>query len=281
MRRVLSLSVALLMVCLFVSGSCLAKANVDEIIITIVEARSATKPFVLPSSQIPDLDVKKAYGLQRKLVEAILKKGESINGFKAALTSEGAQKKFGAKGPLLGPLFKGGLLKPGATVDRKDFVRLFIEAEVGYIVGKEITKPVKDVASLKKLIKGVCPTIELPDIRFKELKGLKPADIAFDTAGSAKYIIGKPVAVDKMDLNKVAVSMTLDGKEVVKGLGKDAMGDQWKALLWLVNGAIEQGWTLKPDQVLITGSLGKMIPGKPGKYEAKFGDLGEVSFTVN
>ena len=37
---------------------------------------------------------------------------------------------------------------------------------------------------------------------------------------------------------------------------------------------IEQG------HVLITGSLGKLLPGKPGKHEADFGPLGKIAFTI-
>jgi 2-keto-4-pentenoate hydratase len=92
--------------------------------------------------------------------------------------------------------------------------------------------------------------------------------------------VGKKVALDKVDVGAVKVAMTLDGAEANKGAASDALGDQWKALLWLVNGAIEKGYTLEPGQVLITGAMGQMIPGKPGKYEADYGALGTLSFTV-
>jgi 2-keto-4-pentenoate hydratase len=67
---------------------------------------------------------------------------------------------------------------------------------------------------------------------------------------------------------------------VNQGKAADALGDQWKALLWLVNGVVEHGYTIDPGQILITGAMGKMIPGKPGKYDGDWGVLGKMSWTV-
>jgi 2-keto-4-pentenoate hydratase len=83
-----------------------------------------------------------------------------------------------------------------------------------------------------------------------------------------------------VDVNKVEVTMTLDGKEANKGKAQDALGDQWKALLWLVNGVVKQGYPIEQGQIFITGAMGNMIPGKPGKYEGNYGPLGTLSFTV-
>jgi 2-keto-4-pentenoate hydratase len=234
----------------------------------------------LPSAQLPDLTVEKAYVLQKSLAKAILAKGDTIGGFKAGLTSEAGQKKFGVTAALLGPLFKSGELGPDAVVNSKDFVRLFLENEVGYVVGQKISEPVKDLVSLKKMIKEVFPAVELPDLRFDDMKNIKGPDLIVDAVASAKYIIGPRLPADKVDVAKVEVTLTCDGNVVNQGKASDALGDQWKALLWLVNGVVAQGWTIEPGQILITGAMGNMIPGKPGKYEGDWGPLGKLSWTV-
>jgi len=255
-------------------------AGEEEIVTAVIESRSATKPLPNPSGIVPDLTEEAAYAIQVRFVDAMGKKGKEVGGYKAGLTTENAQKRFKAKGALLGPMFKEGKLESGAVIDGKDFVKLFLETEIGFSSKEKIAKPVKDVESLKKLIKTVYPAIELPDMRFADMKNLTVADIVADAVGSSKYLIGKGIPMDKADVNNVKVTLTLDGKPVNEGTGRDALGDQWKALLWLVNGVVKQGWTISPDQILITGALGNMIPGKPGKYEATWGDLGSVSFTV-
>ena len=180
---------------LFVVALCfmpaLSQAGEEDVVKSIVEAKTAAKQFALPSAQLPGLTMEKGYALQRKVADALVKKGIPIGGFKAGLTAKPVQKKFGVDSALLGPLFKSGELAPGAVVDRKDFVKPFVEVEIGYFMAQKIDKPVKDVAALKKLVKEVCPAIELPDLRYNDLKNLKGADIASDCVASARYIVGK------------------------------------------------------------------------------------------
>lgn len=279
MKRISCVVVSVALVVCFLAGWSWAAAE-EDVVTTILDARTAVKQFPLPSAALTDLTMDKAYGLQKKLAAALVGKGEKISGFKAGLTSEAGQKKFGVDAALLGPLFASGELAPGVAVDPKQFVRLFIETEVGYVAGEKITKPVQDVAALKKMIKEVFPAVELPDLRFADMKNLKGADIVADAVGSAKYIVGKRIPADKVDVGEVKVTLTLDGKEVNKGAASDTLGDQWKALLWLVNGTLAQGYTIEPGQILITGAMGNMIPGKPGKYEGDWGSLGKLSWTV-
>lgn len=255
-------------------------ASEQDIIAGIVEARSAVKPFALPSSKLADLNEEKAYIFQKHLSDKLVSKSQPIGGFKAGLTSEATQQRFGVKTAVLGPLFKPGELAPDTVVNAKDFVRLFVETEIGYIPGGRIDKPVADVDAMKKLIKEVCPAIELPDLRFEDLKALKGADLIVDAVSSAKYIVGKRIPSESIDVSDVSVTLAMDGNVVNQGKASDAMGDQWKALLWLVNGAIARGYVIEPGQLLITGAMGNMIPGKPGSYEADWGKLGKISWKI-
>jgi 2-keto-4-pentenoate hydratase len=263
-----------------VCAACLSWAGEAEVIQSILEARSSVKTFPLPSAQLPSLNAEKAYALQRELAKRIVEKGDKVSGFKGGLTSEATQKRFGVEQPLLGPLFKSGELGPDAIVDPKSFTKLFIETEVGYVLGEKITEPVKDVDSLKKKIKEVFPAVELPDMRFDDMKNLKGTDLVVDAVSCAKYIVGKRAPVGQVDVTGVEVTLTLDGQKVNQGKASDALGDQWKALLWLVNTAVAQGWTLEPGYVFITGAMGNMLPGKPGKYEGDWGKLGVLSWTI-
>jgi len=278
MKRLIGLLSFLFVALALVAG--LSWAGEDDVIKAIIDARAAVKEFPNPSAQLPDLTVQKAYAMQKKLTKALLDKGQVIGGYKAGLTSEAGQKRFGVTDALLGPLFKAGELGPDAVVNSKDFVRLFLENEVGYVMGQKISQPVKEIESLKKTVKEVFPAVELPDLRFADMKNMKGTDIIVDAVACSKYIVGKRMPADKVDVNKVEVTMTLDGKEANKGKASDALGDQWKALLWLVNGVVAQGYSIEPGQILLTGALGNMIPGKPGKYEINYGPLGTLSFTV-
>lgn len=278
MRRLTWLVSGFLVTVFFVTG--LSWAGGEEVINSIVEARTSVKPFPNPSAKLPDLTVEKAYELQKDLVKALVAKGQIVSGFKGGLTSEAGQKRFGVNDALMGQIFKAGELGPDAVVNSKDFVRPFVENEVGYVIGQKISEPVKDVNSLKKMVKEVFPAVELPDLRFEDMKTLKGPDIIVDAVGSSKYIVGKKIPVDKVDVDKVEVTLKHDGTVVNQGKASDCLGDQWKAALWLVNAAVAKGWTIEPGQILITGAMGKMIPGKPGTYEGNWGPLGTLSWTI-
>ena len=58
------------------------------------------------------------------------------------------------------------------------------------------------------------------------------------------------------------------------------MGDQWEALLWLVEQRLRDGYEVKRNDLLITGALGKVIPAEAGRYVADFGKLGRVTFSL-
>ena len=73
----------------------------------------------------------------------------------------------------------------------------------------------------------------------------------------------------------------LGGPELLHSLGAGTvMEGQWKALAWLVNRVLEQGYELEPGHLLMTGSIGNMHPAKPGKYVADFAALGQLTFHI-
>ena len=43
---------------------------------------------------------------------------------------------------------------------------------------------------------------------------------------------------------------------------------------------LARGYTLEAGQILMTGSIGGMVPAQPGTYTATFGPLGEITFEI-
>jgi 2-keto-4-pentenoate hydratase len=276
MKRVRS-SIVLVLLMVFVSAT--AWAGVQEMADALAAADAANKPVPVLSKPAPDLDAKTAYAVQKVYVaQRVAKAG--IGGFKGGLTTEGGQKRFGVNAPLAGVLYAAGKLEGSPVVDPKDFRGLMLETEIGFVIGQAIAQPVKDVAELQLKVSGVMPAIELPEMAFDDMKALKGVDIIAANVGAAKYIVGQTRPHKGLDLNDIKVALTMDGQPVNQGQGKDALGDQWKAALWLVNAVVEQGYKIEPGQVLITGALGNMIPGKPGKYVADYGAFGKIAFEV-
>lgn len=245
----------------------------------LLEAKNKTGCFPVLSHKFPGASIEDAYGVQRYFVQHALA-GKQPTGFKAGLTSEGAQKRFGVKEPVAGVLFPFAP-GPGNRVSLKLFGRPMMETEIGMVIGKKITRPLKNKAELLEHIESIMPVIELPDLCFDDMKKLKSLDIIAANVSVKGYITGKKIPanrLDQLDINNIDVVLYKDKKPVNRGKGSDAMGDQWQAALWLINRMVKQGWKLEPGQFIITGALGRMIPAIPGSYSADFGSLGTIVF---
>ncbi len=227
----------------------------------------------------PGLDIEGAYGVQKLLVKQLVPDGK-IPGFKAGLTSKKIQQLLGIGHPVAGVLLSNRNPHPH-RLDAGNFNKLFIEMEIGFIIGSTIDKPLKNEKELKKHIKAIAPVIEFPDTCFEGKGPPSPADIIAANVGAREYIEGKefPTA-ETANLDDITVVLYLNDVEMARGKGSDALGGQWQAALWLANTMIKRGYTLEPGQLLITGALGKMLPGLPGEYTADYGNMGKLTFVI-
>lgn len=243
--------------------------------------KAHSKGQLLPVISIthPEIDIDMAYAIQTAYVKKRLAT-DKLAGFKAGLTSQSIQKKFGVNAPLAGVLFDSGKNTNNAIIDQSNFNKLMIETEIGFTIKRPIHRQLKDISELRSNIESVMPVIELPELGFSDIKKIKGVDIVAANITSTEFIIGHKVNPEKLNLNTVSVNLYLNGEKINTGKGSDALGDQWKTALWLINTMIKQGWSIEPGHIIITGALGKMIPGKAGKYVANYENFGNIFFEV-
>ena len=191
-------------------------------------------------------------------------------GFKAGLTSAPAQARFKASDAVAGVLFEQGSLQSSSTVSLHELRGLHIEVEIAMRIGTSIDRPLSDVASLRAHIDGIGPAIELPNLDYTQPQALDGIDIVATNVAAAKYIVGEFVSPEQRDPNATDVRLVCNDKEMFTGKGTDSLGDQWRAALFLVNKMLEQGWQLEAGQILLTGSLGRMLPGTTGHCVASY-----------
>lgn len=239
------------------------------------------------SNKIASVTDQQAAIAQRMFVHHRLKANSNvpISGFKAGLTSVAGQKKFNVSGPISGVLFASGKIDNGGTVSLADYRKLMLETEIGFVLGQDIDTPVKNIQQLKNKVSGILPVIEMPDLALADLKKITGQDIVASNAIASQYLLGTAINMPvSFSLNKIKTSFVhsveSNNTSVNQGSGNDALGDQWQALLWIVNERLASGHHLRKGQFLITGALGKMIPAQVGVYQADFGALGQLTFTV-
>lgn len=240
------------------------------------KAKIARQPApLLSQSGLTSIDA--AYDVQMLLVNRLLADALPA-GYKAGLTSVSAQKKFAVDTPVAGVLLPGG--ESTSPVRRQSYGKLMIETEIGFVMARRITEPVNDIAMLVSAVLSIIPVIELPDLAFDTAGLMTGPDIIANNVASRSWIKGEVIPMESLDIDSLTVQLWHNGERLSQTSAKQVMNGQWYALQWLVNRTLASGWTIEPGQLLITGAIGPMMPGEPGKYRADFGKLGQISFSV-
>lgn len=251
-----------------------------EAAVRLLRAEREKQPIPLLTESDPGLTIEGAYQVQKAYIDMKLAGGDQIAGFKGGLTAGSVQKRFGMNAPVTGVLLESGKLTGAPVLDRSQYGAMMLETEVAFIIGEKITETLPDIASLRTKIRAMLPSIEVPDLGVSDMKKLKAPDLIACNVSARQFILGQPMDPAVIDPNAVQVTLYHNGAPINTGHGSDALGDQWNTALWLVNSMITQGYTIEPGQVLMTGALGAMLPGKSGAYSADFGSLGRIEFEV-
>lgn len=281
MKRVKTALIAFLLI-FIVSAPALSKMCLKTIAEEVLIARATLKPLSSFSARFLEFNVSKAYEVQKLVVNRLKKIHEAkVCGFKAAFTTKASQKKFAMKEPAYGVLLDYMIVRDTICCVHTSgkTIKPMIEVEIGFVIGKDISKPIKNVAQLKKYIKSAFFAIEVPDIRF-HLKGLKGADVIADDVGTFLVIKGKEFNPFKVDLENIKAKLYVNGKLKRIGYSKYVLGNPLNSLLWLVNKVISQGEKIKKGYIVITGTMTKMYPAMPGNYTAVYGKLGTLKFRI-
>lgn len=230
---------------------------------------------------IKDIDgITHAYEAQRFKVD---KSNKPIIGYKAGLTSKAGQAKFGVTEPVAGVLFQDGLSFNTQSYVLDDYQKLMLETEIGFVLKADMPLfPIfpPDPNFAVGMIEKVVPVIELPDLAYPDISKVTGLTLIETNVASNQILIGTGIPIEQININNVLTKLTKNGEIVIEGKATDAMGDQVKALYWLMETLYTNGYQLKKGDILITGALGKMIPAERGQFNADFGQLGKLSFSI-
>jgi len=187
---------------------------------------------------------------------------------------------FNATEPVYGRLFRSMLRENNDSIYLSDFVKPMLELEIAYIFGDDVTYPVT-LEDLQAAVDKVAPAVELPDMLFKNLSELDWKDlIALDVA-PRRVIIGEVMDPDEVDVNTIMAEAKYKGQIVSQGVATNNMwGDQWSALLFLVEKLHLRGHQIKAGNFVITGAMNSLTFIERGKYKVDYGELGMIKFKV-
>lgn len=230
------------------------------------------------SEQVPGLSVADSYRIQQLNVSRRLRDGGVIVGQKVGLTSVAMQEQLGVDEPDYGVLFADMIVDDGQPIPVSGLIQPRVEAEVAFIMERELRGPGVTEADAFEAVAGALPVIEVIDSRITGWKiGL--TDTIADNASCAKVVRGKSMTpVGGLDLRTMGMILTINGEVVSTAAGAAVLGNPVRGLVWLANRLAEFGVALRPGDLVLAGALHASIAVTEGtSVHAEFADIGGVT----
>ena len=252
--------------------------NVEQAAQALRQARHDRKAVspISASHGIASLDA--AYQVAEVNVRARLDEpGRRIVGKKVGLTSKAVQQQLGVDQPDFGVLFDDMEYLDGDTVPMSRLIQPKVEAEVAFVVGRELTGVAPTWSEFLCAIAYVLPALEIVDSAITDWK-ISLVDTVADNASSALYVLGQqPVALGQLSLGELGMQMTVNGEVASVGTGAACARHPLRAAYWLARTMAARGQPLQAGEVILSGALGPMVALKAGDLvQARIGELGSV-----
>lgn len=237
------------------------------------------KPEAIPEilEHAPGLSVPDAYRVQRIRMEKHDARGDRIIGYKAALTSKSMQERAGIGEPVLGTLLASRTYQEEQPVALGGFFHARVEPEVAVLLKSDLRGPGVTPLQALAAIEGYLPCVELGDIRTGENPRSLQQTIVCNTFNGGHVFGGPLSAPHGIDLRLEGMVMAVNGEAAGSATAVEVLGDPILSVCFMANKLAGVERTLKAGMVLMTGSIVKSVPVKPGdELRVDFTRLGSV-----
>ncbi|MEM7505294.1 MAG: fumarylacetoacetate hydrolase family protein [Pseudomonadota bacterium] len=220
----------------------------------IAQHRSRRRFFSLTGALVPR-DIDEAYEAQSALHALHAKGGRgALGGRKIALASAVQQQLCGIDHPIAGGIFKSEIMDSPAEIARADYHGLGVEFELAVQIGRDITAPGHDTASIRDHIAAIRPAFELIIDREADYTTLDARTMIADNAWCAGVILGDPIPDwHRHDINALTCELDWTGEDTATAAAGDA--DPLGSLAWVANLFTGQGHRIRAGEIVITGSV--------------------------
>lgn len=247
----------------------------DPVIDAFIGARQVPRLHRPPSTD-RRLGVPEAYGVQDRLREALVARGERVAGWKVGFTTRAAQQANEVDEPVSAFLLASGVLLTGGEVPVRRFVSPGVEAEVALVLRRDLAGP--GVTALQALlaVEGALPALELIDFRY-EGKYVGTDVIAEGVFASAVVLGAALRPIGDVDLALEGLVYEHNGTVAATGTAAEVMGNPLNSLAWLANHLGARGLGLRAGDLVMTGSVSKILrPAAGDSVRATYTRLGSV-----
>ena len=205
-----------------------------------------------------------AYQIQELNTKRWLADGRRLSGRKIGLTSKAVQAQLGVDQPDYGMLWADGAVEEGASVSAGVFMQPRVEAEIAFLLKRDLVSPDLSMSTLVTAIDCAMPAVEIVDSAIADWK-ITLADTIADNASAGGFMLGlSPRLLGEIDLRLCGMVMSRDGETVSSGLGAACLGNPLIATLWLARTMARVGRPLSAGDVVLSGALGPMVSAQEG-----------------
>jgi 2-keto-4-pentenoate hydratase len=255
-----------------------APSQVSQAALALREARASHRTIGPISLSHGIVGLEAAYAVAEINTAADLASGRRLVGKKVGLTSKAVQQQLGVDQPDFGLLFDDMEMLSGQEVPTARLLQPKVEAEVAFIVGRDLCGPAPSYAEFLVALSYALPAIEIVDSAITDWK-ISLVDTVADNASCGLYVLGdQPVAIGQLALGELGMSLAKNGQVVSVGSGAACLGHPLRAAYWLARTMAARGQGLKAGELILSGALGPMVPVVAGdQIEVRIGNLGSVS----
>jgi 2-oxo-3-hexenedioate decarboxylase len=233
------------------------------------------------TEKYPELSVEDGYRIQQELVALKQAEGHRIVGPKMGLTSRAKMKQMNVEEPIYGYVFDYMVVPDGATISMRELIHPKAEAEIAFVIGKDIEGPGITGAQVLAATEYVVAALEIIDSRYENFK-FTLSDVIADNASSSRIILGKKVTRPAdLELDLLGVTLSINGEMKGLGAGAAVLGHPANSIAMLANMLARRGEKIKAGEIILSGAVTEAFLLNVGdKVSAKVQGLGEVSFTL-
>lgn len=243
----------------------------------LIEAARTGVPCDPIRTLMPDGTVDDAYAVQQEVNNT--DPGRRVVGHKIGLTAPAVQRQMGVDRPDFGVLFGDTASEDGDEIGAHQLIQPRVEAEVAFILEHDLPERPLEVADVVHATAYVVAALEIVDSRIRDWD-IGILDTVADNASSGRFVLGtgRHLLRDLDDLSRLTMTLRDEADvEVSSGTGADCLGHPANAVVWLANEMYSRGVPLRAGEVILSGSLGPLVPARRGaRYRATVSQLGSV-----
>ncbi len=236
-----------------------------------------TRGEFFPQAYFDRLTLDDAYRIQLALIDRRVAGGERHIGWKVGLTAKVIQEQFGFHEPVFACILE---TRPtGHVFGATELINPGFETELCVRLARGLEGNLS-AEQVRAAVDVVHPSFEIIETR-----GDLTTQIALalaDNGQQRSVVVGAPVLLaPNIELDRITARIRLNGREVATGLGSAVLGNPLNSVQWLAGKLGQYGRSLRPGDIVMTGSFVRQFPLSPGDVAiAEFSGIGRVEVSI-